>query len=289
MCYSKEVSLFTTTIISAGSAVAWGRTYLSGLRERVDGAFTAFSNNAIMGVFCIGVHQFAEYLSIETGNVWIYKAGLVASASCMYFLMRSLESLIGRRFGSRGFLWLIGALSLQIALKPMTFENMHFWVRGYSHLVWSGVWMAMFLYWNVGVLLVRARMPSALNRRLLLAYPFWVLNVSWLLCLAYALAAVLVQHSSSSLSFFSVVGPDSAMRSFQVMQDLPSIWCAFVAIQAILIPIFLTRMRKYDFQTAIPEGPLPLLRCAATAAVLWVLTFSTWPLFMGVSLKMMTQ
>jgi len=289
MCYSKEVSLFTTTVISAGSAVAWGRGYLRSVRERVSPQFTAFSRNAILGVFCIGVHQFAEYLSIETGNVWIYKAGLLASASCMYFLMRSLEALISRRFGSRGFLLLLGALAVQIAFKPMVFENMHFWVRGYSHVVWSGVWMAMFLYWNVAIFFVWSRMPSAPNRRLLLTYPFGVLNVSWLLCLAYAFVAVLVQRSPAGLPLLAAVSPDGALRSFNVVHDLPSIWCAFVAIQAILMPIFLTRMQKYDFSAPLVEGPLPIGRCVATAAVLWVVTFSTWPLFMGVSLKMLTQ
>lgn len=288
MCYSKEVSLFTTSVIFAGSAVAWVRCYLRGLRERVAGALTAFSRDVILGIFCIGVHQFAEFLSIATENVWIYKAGLVASASCMYFLMRSLESLIARRFGSRAFLWIIGALTLQIALKPMTFENMHFWVRGYSHLAWSATWMALFLYWNMSVLFVRARMPSAVNRRLLLAYPFWVLNASWGLSVAYAFACLLLQRSYSAFSFLSMLDPDSAMRSFQVVQDLPSIWCAFVAVQSILIPIFLTRMRQYDFRAAIPEGPLPVGRCVVATAALWLLTFSTWPLFFGVALKMLT-
>jgi hypothetical protein len=289
MCYSKEVSLLTTAVISAGSAVSLIKVSLARTTDivpKVPKAFSAFSRNAILGFFCIGVHQFGEYLSIETGNQWIYKAGLVASASCMYFLMRSLEALIGRRFGSRGFLLLLGALAIQIALKPMSFENMHFWVRGYSHVVWSGVWMAMFLYWNVAVLFVRSKMPSATNRRLLLTYPFWVLNVSWLLCIAYALSAVIVQGSPASI--FPMIGPDSAIRSFQVVHDLPSIWCAFVAIHAILIPIFVTRMRQYDFSASIPDTPLPIGRCVAAAAVLWVLTFATWP-FMGVSLKMLTQ
>jgi hypothetical protein len=289
MCYSKEVSLLTSSAISASSVVTGIRCHLRDWRERVDPALLSFSNNAVLGIFCIGVHQFAEYLSVATQNVWIYKAGLVASASCMYFLMRSLESLIGRRLGSRAFLWIIGALALQIALKPMTFENMHFWVRGYSHLVWSAVWMALFLYWNMSVLFVRMRMPSAVNRRLLLSYPFWVLNVSWVLSVTYAFTCTLLQHSYPAFSSFSVVGSESAMRIFQVVQDMPSIWCSFVVIQSFLIPIFLARMRHYDFKVRIPEGPLPLGRAVVAAAGLWLMMLCTWPLFFGVSLKMLTH
>ncbi len=289
MCYSKEVSLVTSSVISAGSVVTWVRCHMRDLRERVDAALTPFSRNVILGIFCIGAHQFAEYLSIETGNVWIYKAGLVASASCMYFLMRSLESLIGRRLGGQAFLWILGALAVQIALKPMEFENMHFWVRGYSHVVWSAVWMALFLYWNMCVLFVRNRMPSAVNRRLLLSYPFWVLNVSWVLSVIYAFTCTFFQHSYSASSSFSVVGPDSAMRIFEVVQDMPSIWCSFVVVQSFLIPIFLTRMRQYDFSVSIPEGPLPIGRSVVAAAGLWLMMLCTWPLFFGVSLKMLTH
>lgn len=289
MCYSKEVSLATSSLISAASVVTWAGFHFGGLRGRAQTALAPFSRDVILGIFCIGLHQFGEYLSIETGNEWIYKAGLVASASCMYFLMRSLESLIGRRFGSRGFLVILGALTVQIALKPMSFENMHFWVRGYSHLVWSAVWMALFLYWNMSVLFVRNRMPSAVNRRLLLSYPFWVLNVSWLLSVIYAFACTFYQHSYSAASSFSVPGPDSAMRIFQVVQDMPSIWCSFVVVQSFLIPIFLTRMRQYDFSVSIPEGPLPIGRSVVAAAGAWLMMLCTWPLFFGVSLKMLTH
>jgi hypothetical protein len=289
MCYSKEVSLATSSLIAAASVATWAGFHMRDLRQRVDAALTPFSRDVILGIFCIGVHQFAEYLSIETGNEWIYKAGLVASASCMFFLMRSLESLIGRRLGSRAFLVILGALAVQIALKPMTFENMHFWVRGYSHVVWSAVWMALFLYWNMCVLFVRARMPSAVNRRLLLSYPFWVLNVSWALSVIYAFACTFFQHSPSGFSSFSVVGPESAMRIFQIVQDMPSIWCSFVVVQSFLIPVFLTRMRQYDFSVSIPEGSLPIGRSVVAAAGLWLMMLCTWPLFFGVSLKMLTH
>jgi hypothetical protein len=259
------------------------------LRAQADAALTPFSRDVILGIFCIGLHQFGEFLSIATENEWVYKAGLVASASCMFFLMRSLETLIGRRLGSRAFLALIGALSVQIALKPMTFENMHFWVRGYSHLVWSGVWMAMFLYWNMSVLFVRARMPSEGNRRLLLTYPFWVLNASWVLSVIYAFACTIFQHSFAASASFSVLGPDSAMRVFQIVQDMPSIWCSFVVLQSFLLPSFLKRMQSYDFSTTIPENSLPIGRSALAAAGLWLGMLACWPLFFGVSLKMLTH
>src|SRR5690606_35516878 len=100
----------------------------------------------IIGFAAIGGHQLGEFLSIASGNEFVYKIGLVSSILCTYAMLRAFESLSVQRFGSTIVLAIIGLLSLDIFMTPMVFENAHFWVRGFSHKWWAVIWLLLWMY-----------------------------------------------------------------------------------------------------------------------------------------------
>lgn len=247
MCYSKEVSLATSGVIFASSGHAWYRYYLGhakGAMKALDPRVRGFIKNAIIGFACIGAHQFFEFLSIWTGNQIIYKAGLLISISCMYFMLRALEELAAKPFGSNVFIAVICALGLFMAGQDMRFENAHFYVRGFSHYAWSMTWMMLFLYWNCCVINVAFQMKRGESRTLLLWYPWVFANFTYLLMLLYAFTATRFQQGASCAEVFamSCSGITAALGDYQGLADLASIWCAFAVFSVFLIPKYFTAL-----------------------------------------------
>lgn len=215
MCYSAGVSVAAGTVIAAGASLSWWQAAATGLLQRGK-ELRGFVLFAVAGFASIGVHQFAEAYSVTTGSQLVYKLGLIASIACMYFYMRSLESITKKRWGSDVFLAVIVAVGIDIARRPMIFENAHFWLRGYSHFLWAASWIALFLYWNACVFHVARQSGSSSHRRMLSMYAFCILNASFLLSVVYAYLAAYVQRTGVSIPLFSVQMMD-AMRAVRVI------------------------------------------------------------------------
>ena len=123
MCYSKEVSLVAGSILMTGSGYCWIASRMRSVHEQVRKILRPFERDVIFGGFSVGIHQLCEFVALSTGNILVYKLGLIASILCMYFMIRSLEALTHISFGSRVVLLLIGLVGIHILLKDITFEG----------------------------------------------------------------------------------------------------------------------------------------------------------------------
>ena len=124
----------------------------------------------------------------------------------MYFWLRSLAHLTRTKQGSRVELIIIGVISVYMFSRDMAFENVRFWVRGFSHIVWVYAWLALFIYWNVAIVYLYRVMVSRINRKLLFWYAFAVADLTFVLSFIYVYGAVLVQRSNALGSLFGGYG-----------------------------------------------------------------------------------
>ncbi len=283
MCYSKEVSLAAGSLIATGCLYSWIK-HIGFRIKKAASKLHPFFKYVLIGLLCDAGHQFFEFASIATGSQLLYKIGLIVSISAMYFFLRSLESLTRLRFGSNAFILLIILTAIYIFVHPMVFENLHFWVRGESHVVWGAMWIALFVYWNVCAFYARKISGSKINKKLLSIYPFFVLNISFILSLVYAYVARFFQVSGSSCS-------SDVMCVFDVVKDSPSIWCVFAAMQVLFVPFLFRAMKNYDFKSPLKIKKitnLTKLKLAGISAVVFLVLYLNIPLVFSVGLKMMT-
>ncbi|MDP3975747.1 MAG: hypothetical protein Q8P95_02410 [bacterium] len=181
---------------------------------------------------------------------------------------------------------LIALTGLEMFTRTMTFENMHFWVRGDSHVLWGAMWIILFLYWNFCILYARKLTTSTINRRLLLWYSFLSIGASFLLSLAYGYIATLSQRLVNTSEL-------SALGCFDALKDSPSIWCTFALVHIFLIPLLFSLMEKH-YQVDIPyekreiSWQSKLVMAILAAGVLFFLAL-TVPLFFTISIKMVTK
>lgn len=219
MCYSEEVQLATGSIITV-SAVAYYLRYAKKYSQPDKQWLKPFLKSIFLVFLCIGLHQLFEYLSLITGNLWIYKIGLIVSICSMYFMLQSLERLTNRKIYSKLSLILIGAVSLHILLSPLVFEGFNFYLRHQSTFFWAAVWLLLFIYWHICVFKIRGEFSDDNSKKATIYYLLAVADISFILSAIYAIVGY--WH-------FSV----------NVCTDSPSIWCTFYVIQSAFIPLFL--------------------------------------------------
>lgn len=284
MCYSKEVTFTVGVMMVASSAYTW-MTYVRGKSNET---LVSAYKNIIFGYLLIALHQFGEALSIATGSQIIYKTGLIASISCMFFYMRSLEKLSHFSFGSNIFALLIAICAIQILSTDMFFENLGFWVRGDEssiYLLWSAMWLALFIYWNSCVMYLRSVTTLNVNRKLLIYYAAFSIDISFILYSLYAYYSLYIQRLSNQ----GLIGAWDIFTSFNVVKDSPSIWCVFSVINAFLIPILFKMMNeKYDPNTKLDVTYVTLmtkLKLLGISALIWMFFWFFFPMIFAVAEK----
>ena len=283
MCYSKEVSLVAASLVTLSCTYSWIK-YVGWHIWKSTMKLSPVFKYAILGYFCLAGHQFFEFLAIHTGEQIIYKLGLIISILSMYLFMRSLESLTKLSFGSKVFALLIALVGLEMFTRNMIFEDMHFWVRGESHFLWASVWFALFIYWNVSIFYTRKISTSKIDKKLLLYYGLFLLNISFLLSLAYAYAATF---------YFKGTCFPGLDCTFDVVTDSTSIWCAFAVIQAFLIPVLFHMMKDdYNLKAKLKVSKVTLktkLKLIGITALIWLLFYFSFPTVFDAGLKMVTH
>ncbi|PIZ52269.1 hypothetical protein COY27_00705 [Candidatus Woesearchaeota archaeon CG_4_10_14_0_2_um_filter_33_13] len=220
MCYSEKVQLITGLIIIVVS-VLYYYVYKLNYKKTNKEWLSRFLNNIIIGFLCIGGHQLFEFLSLVTGNVKIYKIGLIISISSMYFFLRSLEVLTNKDIHSKWSWLLISIVGIHAFLTPMQFMEKNFYLQHLSAFIWAGVWMFLFIYWHICAINIRKELKTQKSKRTIIYYLFATVDISFLLSLGYTF-----------LGYFRY--------SVNVCYDSPSIWCTFFVIQAFFVPFFLS-------------------------------------------------
>lgn len=285
MCYSKEVTVAAATAM--GSVIAY--TWWNFTRSKSHPSLVQVYQDILVGYLCIALHQFAEFLAISTESEIIYKSGLIASISCMFFYMRALEKLSRLSFGSSIFAWLIVICAIHVFSTQMDFENFGFWVRGggeNAYLFWSGLWLALFIYWNVCVLYFRHHNTSSINKKLLIYYGFYSVNLSFILYGMCACISLFIQAASLK----GLIQSWNVFTSFDLSRDSPSIWCIFSVIQVFFIPVLFKMMNEsYDRQAKISVLEVTWftkLKLLGISLLIWLIIFIGFPIFFGASFKM---
>lgn len=294
MCYSKEVSLAAGATIVAVSAYTWARHGRARAADvagatRLRPAFRA----AIGAHLCIAGHQFLEYVAIATGDARVYRLGLVVSMTSLVFLFRSLERLTGERYGGRWVAPVVGLVAAELSLRPVSFENHHFWVRGHSHALWGAVWMTAFLYWLLCVVHAAAVSARAGNRRLLPWYAFGVLGATYVASMAYTFLAATAREVHAVGWLWRCVGAGALTDDHDIVKDTPSIWCVFATVQVFCLPALFRAMERGYHPEAPRSAPAPraatrvslLLAACALSGGMYV----AFPLLRAVAVKMVTR
>lgn len=283
MCYSKEVSFAAGSLMTCGILYAWWVF----VRHQLESVRVGVYRNILIGFSGVAIHQFADALSIATGSEAIYRLGLIASISCMYFYMRSLEKLSHFSFGSRAFAFLIAVCAIQIFATDFLFENQHFWVRGdgkEAYLLWSGMWLALFVYWNVCLFYYRKVNASPINRRLLIDYGLYSINLSYILYSVYAYFSLFMNDRT--------INGWNVFSGFDLLKDSPSVWCTFSVIQAFLIPLLFKKMNAHyhwDAHVSVPRlNERTIIHLVGVSIFIWLILFIGFPLFFGAAAKMVT-
>jgi hypothetical protein len=275
MCYSKEVSLIVALIIFAMCGFFYYKyIYKPNYSNKKNinlKHLQPFFNYVLIGSLLVGGHQFSEFLAIATGNEWIYKIGLILSISAMYFYMISLQRLNHFSFYGVFFAPIIIILAVHIFSIPVSFENLKFWVRGHSHIVWAGAWLALYFYWNICVIYVITK-SSKLRKKALNWYTLGTLNVTFLLTVIYSFIAISFGNGS-----------------FNLAKDGPSIWCTFFVIQLFFIPHMMEKMIKYyKVKIKEPMHHIPInsqIIILLATIVLLVLVYIIFPQFSELAVK----
>lgn len=290
MCYSAEVTLGASAVITAGSSWAyWKYVYLEQLRRAQAGLACYYT---LLGFLLIALHLSLDSIAVTTGIPLIFKSGLIASISASYMWMRAIETLTGFRLASRSYAFIIGIVAIVIIIREANFSNAHFLVRKESQFIWSATWIALFNYWNILIFYLASISTSAINRKWLIRYPFYTLTFSYLLAAAYAYGTALYQHGYVSLNNLTP-GACNVLGSFDFVNDSPSLWCILTASQITFLPaLFQGLMTEYE-----PSGewktsrisPSTSLKLILIALGFWLVIYLTIPLFPGIALKMLTK
>lgn len=219
MCYSKEVQLGTALVIFASSAFYYA--FFSKKYSYLKGKWLqTFLNNVMLVFFCIGTHQFFEFLSLVTGNQIIYKTGWIFSVSSMYFGIRALEVLSNKDFRSWTAIPAIFVFSALMFFRYMPFEEFSFYLRHYNVGIITTLWVILFVYAHLCAFITWKSLKDKKSKRTLILFMFAIGDISIILALAYYILGSI---------FFSV----------SWCYDFPSIWCTFYVIQSLFIPFFL--------------------------------------------------
>lgn len=216
MCYSKEVQLASAAIIIL-SALVFYFVY----KKRFTGKnkwLTGVLNYILLGFLMIGLHQLFEFLALVSESSIVYKIGLIISIFSTYFALRSLEVMANQKMHSYLVLMVICAIALYIMIIPVKFAAASFYVRHYSVFLWSIVYLFLFLYWNACALYHAKRF--CIKKRAVLYYLLSLADLSFILGVIYVL-----------IGFYFL--------NVQACTDLPSIWCTFFVVQALVLPAFL--------------------------------------------------
>lgn len=296
MCYSKEVSLATSGIILASTGFSWFRYYLADIgvkSKKLDLRVRGFIKYTIIGFAMIGGHQLFEFLAIWSGNQTVYKIGLLISISFTYFLILALEKLTLKDYGSGWFMAAISALAVYLFTREARFENAHFYVRGYSHFVWSMTWMMLFNYWNLCVITAGHEMRLGKSRTLLLFYPWVFANLTYALMLVYALVAKAVVLTGVSPNITTCSAFIVALKDYQGIYDVGSIWCTLAALSTLIIPFYYRAVRSNfnPAELALVTGASTerkLVYAGLSAVILLFLNYYL-PIFSFIGLKMFTK
>lgn len=224
MCYSIEVQL-TTSLIIIGFSLFYYFYYSHKYKNDKRTWITRFLTVAVLGALFIGFHQFFEFLTLVTNNIWVYKVGLIISVSALYFLLKSLEILSNRKIYSWIALIVILAVSLQILFSPMTFADKSFYVVHSSAFFWIAAFLLLFIYWHVCAFKIYSETKDDKTKKTVILYMLTTIDIGFILSALY----VFIGHF-----IFSV----------NVCTDAPSIWCTFSTIQAFFIPYLFYRLDK---------------------------------------------
>lgn len=233
MCYSKEVQAATGLTIWALSLYYYW-SYRIRFQAIEKPWLLPFLRHVIIAFLLIGSHQIFEFLSLVTGNVSIYKTGLLLSLSSMYFFLRSLEVLLNRSVHSSLVLAVVGVVAIHLLRTPMTFSAEKFYLHHESAFFWASAWMGLFIYFHVCALNSRATMKSDFSKKAVLFYLLATLDISFLLSVLY----VLWGYSQFSMN---------------VCTSSPSVWCTFFVIQLFALPFFLSTVPKLIERPQLPN------------------------------------
>lgn len=219
MCYSKEVQLITGSSIVGFSSYYW-YYFTQKFQQLKKNYLLPFLYNTVTGFALIGGHQLFEFLSLVTQSQVIYKVGLILSVFGMFFGLRAIEKLYNRSFYSQFFLLAILASALHMFSINMHFEAHSFFLRHHDIMIWGMVWLVMFFYAHFCAFGEIQILKKSLTHLKLAVIFLCFSDLSFLLSLAYTI-----------FGYYYL--------KFSVCTDLPSIWCTFAVIQAIVLPISL--------------------------------------------------
>ncbi len=239
----------------------------------------------ILAYASIGGHQVGEYFAILSGDQFIYKLGLISSILSIFFGARAIEKLTQVRIGSWFILAVIIAVSADIFLTTFSFENRHFWVRGDNHTVWSTAWFTLWTYVMLSGIYISRYYNTVINKKLLRWAFLGVMNVSFVLSVAYAVLG------AWSTSF--VTCTEELFTGFVFGKDFPSIWCTFSVAQAPFLYLGLRAFARKADTDDLPSLPHAFWKRALVIALITILLIVVLklvvPIIFGVSWKMITK
>lgn len=222
MCYSKEVQLLTASIVLL-SCLFYYLYFRIQFKTAKQLWLLPFLRYTIIAFVLLGLHQFFEFLSLVTQNQIIYKIGLLFSVSIMYFALRSFEVLVNKKIHSWIALLLIAAMTIHLFLVPVSFGAASFYVQHYSTFFWGVVWLILFGYWHICVWQQRKELRDDSSKQILIIYLLAGTDIAFLLSVIYSVFG----------SFYFGVN---------YCYDSPSIWCTFMVVQALFVPLFLSTL-----------------------------------------------
>ncbi len=244
-----------TSLIILVSALAY---YLYYSRKYKDRKLSFLKNTTAIFV-CVGLHQFLEFLTLITSNIWIYKIGLIISLSSTYFLLRSLEVLSNKKLHSKLAVLVILIIALQILISPLDFGEGSFYLKHNSAFIWAAAWFLLFVYWHICAVKIYRGINDK-SKKTLIIYLLTVVDVSFFLSALYVLIGYF---------FFSV----------NVCTDAPSIWCTFFVVQSLLIPILFFRLPLFKRNRSSTITFRQTIIFLLIALIIVIVLASTLPLF----------
>lgn len=221
MCYSKEVQLATWSAMLLFSTYYYF-LYSSFYSEDENNKWLIpFLNNSLIAFWLIWFHQIFEFLSLVTNSQLIYKSGLIISITAMYFLIRSLEKLVNRNFHSIISLVIVWVVAIQIIMHPgMYFQSYNFYLQHNSVFIWGSVYILLFVYFHICAIRWYKYIWNNNSRKIIITYFLSLVDTSFIFSLIYT-AWWYYQYWMNMCS------------------HMPSIWCTFQVIQALMLPFFL--------------------------------------------------
>jgi hypothetical protein len=283
ICYSKEISLLAGSAIYATSGIISVKYHLQRFARSKYSKCLFF---LLLGYLCIGTHQAFEWWAIGHQSIIAYKIGLFFSIFAMYVNILASEAFFGRSIGSKYILLLLGLLIIHMTTREMSFENMHFYVRGESHFYWGALWLIFFLYWNFMHYLLGKNLPREL-KKINYKIPFYSLNISFLLSAFYSYSFGLYQNIVGKDNLSNFCG--GILSNFEIVFDAPSIWCVFATIQGVFLYRFGGQILALENQDFSYKGKLPVVKALSLTFLVWIIIFLSLPMFSGLSYKMILK